>query len=166
MRWIDGLVGGLVAGLTSMVFFVLVGVVWLHETTCGDFFLQATRLFPSLRGAPASPQMTVLGSILYLALAALLGLVYGLLAHSRPSMRRLPTSLYWGTFYGIAVWLLLHDVLVIWTGVVDIQPLWEGLVGCVLFGLVLSEVSAVAARRVALNSQNLESLALPSMPPG
>ncbi|MGD1065294.1 MAG: hypothetical protein ABR975_00570 [Vulcanimicrobiaceae bacterium] len=155
VRWIDGLVGGLVAGVVTMVFFTVVAVAWLGETTINDFFAQPARLFPQLRGAAPSVALTLVGIVLYLGLSVLLGAVYGRLAGTRPSMRRLPTSLFWGTLYGIGVWLLVHDVFVPWTGVVDVEPLWEGLVGCVLFGLVLSEMVAVAGRRAALVAQEL-----------
>ncbi|MGD0052358.1 MAG: hypothetical protein ABSD03_11165 [Vulcanimicrobiaceae bacterium] len=154
VRWIDGLIGGFVAGLTSMAFFTLVGVAWLHETTCGEFFAQTTRLVPALRDAAPSVPLTLLGAALYLALAVLLGLIYAGFAARTPSMHQLPASLVWGVVYGLAVWLLVNDVLVPATGVVSLQPLWEGLVGSIVaYGIVLSEVTAMAARRVAPTEQ-------------
>lgn len=155
MRWIDGLVGGLVAGVVSMVYFTVVAVAWLGEMSINEFFAQPARLIPQLRGTAPSVALTLVGVVLYLGLAVLLGLVYGRFSTTRPSTRRLPNSLFWGTFYGLATWLLVHDVFVPWTGVVDVEPLWEGLAGCVLFGLVLSEMVAVAGRRSALVAQEL-----------
>jgi hypothetical protein len=150
VRWIDGLLGGALAGVTSLVFFTLVGVAWLHDTTCEEFLTATTRLFPALRGVPPSVPLMVLGTVLYLALAALLGLVYALLARRLASMRRPPTSMVWGLVYGVAVWLLVNDVLVPAFGIVSYQPLWEGLVGCAIFyGVVLSEWTAFADRRAA-----------------
>jgi hypothetical protein len=165
VRWIDGLIGGFVAGLTSMAFFTLVGVAWLHETTYGEFFAQTTRLVPALRDASPSPLLTQLGAARNLALSVLLGLVYAGLAARTPSMQRLPTSLVWGIVYGVAVWLLVNEVLVPATGVVSVQPLWEGLVGSIVaYGIVLSEIAAVAARRVALSDQAVAGPP-PPMPP-
>jgi hypothetical protein len=155
VRWIDGLIGGLVAGVLTLVFFTVVAVAWLGEMTLNEFFAQPARLIPQLRGTPPSVALTLVGVLLYLGLSVLLGLVYGRFSATRPSTRRLPTSLLWGTLYGLATWLLVHDVFVPWTGVVDVEPLWEGLVGCVLFGLVLSEMVAVAGRRSALVAQEL-----------
>ncbi len=45
---------------------------------------------------------------------------------------------------------MINDVLVPLTGAVQAQPLWEGLVGTVIFyGVVLSEMTTVAHRREA-----------------
>src|SRR5580658_427710 len=166
VRWIDGLIGGFLAGLTSMAFFTLVGVAWLHETTYGEFFAQTTRLVPALRDASPSVPLSLLGAALYLALSVVLGLIYGGLAARAPSMRQLPTSLVWGLFYGLAVWLLVNDVLGPATGVVSYQPLWEGLVGSILtYGIVLSEFTAMAARRVEPSDQAPAGPPPPMPPP-
>jgi uncharacterized protein (DUF2062 family) len=56
----------------------------------------------------------------------------------------------WGLAYGLLVWFVLNDVLVPVLGAVNVQPLWEGLVGTVLFyGVVLSELTTLAHRREA-----------------
>ena len=65
-------------------------------------------------------------------------------------MWRAPASVLWGLAYGLFVWWILNDVVVPVTGVVNVQPLWEGLVGTVLFyGVVLSELTTLAHRREA-----------------
>jgi hypothetical protein len=148
VRWIDGFYGGLIAGVTSAVFYAVVTVAWLHEFTLGGFFAQPARALPPFHGAPDSWPLVGLGVVLYLLLAALFGMVYAVLSRRLPSMWRAPTSVLWGLFYGLLVWWLINDVLVPVTGALSEQPLWVGLVGTVLFyGVVLSELTTLAHRR-------------------
>ena len=150
VRWIDGLYGGLIAGVTSALFYAVVAVAWLHETTLGAFFGQIAQALPPFHAAPASAAMVVLGVVLYFALAAAFGIGYALLAKRLSSMWQAPTSVLWGLFYGLVVWWVLNDVLVPLTGALVVQPLWEGLVGTILgYGLVLSELTTMAHRRAA-----------------
>ena len=148
VRWIDGFYGGLLAGATSAGFYAVAGAAWLHDMTPGDFFALAAQALPPFRGAPASSALTGLGVVLYLLVAAGFGIVYALLARRLRSMWRAPSSVMWGVFYGLLVWWAINDVLVPVSGAVDLLPLWEGLVGTVVFyGVVLSEVMTMARRR-------------------
>ncbi len=150
VRWIDGFYGGLVAGGTSALFYAVVAVAWLHDITLGAFFAQVAQALPPFHGAPESLPLVVLGLVLYLLLAAAFGIAYATLARRLPSMWRAPTSVLWGLAYGLLVWWILNDVLVPIMGIANIQPLWEGLVGTVLFyGVVLSELTTLAHRREA-----------------
>ena len=150
VRWIDGLYGGLIAGVTSALFYAVVAVAWLHDTTLGAFFAQVAQALPPFHGAPASAALVALGVVLYFALAAAFGIVYALLARRISSMWQAPASVLWGLFYGLVVWWILNDVFVPLTGAVVVQPLWEGLVGTILgYGLVLSELTTMAHRRAA-----------------
>ncbi len=150
VRWIDGFYGGLIAGVTSAVFYAVVAVAWLHDTTLGAFFAQIAQALPPFHGAPASALLTALGAVLYFVLAAAFGTVYALLARRISSMWTAPTSVLWGLFYGLVVWWVLNDVLVPLTGALVVQPLWEGLVGTILcYGVVLSELTTMAHRRAA-----------------
>jgi hypothetical protein len=150
VRWVDGLTGGLVAGLTSAVFYAVVPVAWLHETTLGAFFAQLAQALPPLHGAPASAPIVALGFVLHVAVAVGFALAYVALARRLPSMWRAPTSVAWGLTYGVFVWWTLNDVVVPVTGALNVQPLWEGLVGTVVcYGLVLSELTTMAYRRRA-----------------
>ena len=150
VRWIDGFYGGLIAGGTSALFYAVVAVAWLHDITLGAFFAQIAQALPPLRAVPASVPLAVLGFVLSLLLAAAFGVAYATLARRLPSMWRAPTSVLWGLSYGLFVWWVVNDVLVPILGVVDVQPLWEGLVGTVLFyGVVLSELTTLAHRREA-----------------
>ncbi|MBV8368887.1 MAG: hypothetical protein JO036_08210 [Candidatus Eremiobacteraeota bacterium] len=150
VRWIDGLYGGLIAGVTSALFYAVVAVAWLHDTTLGAFFAQIAQALPPFHGAPASAALVALGVVLYFALAAAFGIEYALLAKRVSSMWQAPTSVLWGLLYGLVVWWVLNDVLVPLTGALVVQPLWEGLVGTILcYGLVLSELTTMAHRRAA-----------------
>ncbi len=150
VRWIDGFYGGLIAGGTSALFYAVVAVAWLRDMSLGGFFAQVARALPPFRGAPESVPLAGLGVVLYLLVAAALGIVYATLARRLPSMWRAPSSVMWGLAYGLLVWWILNDVLVPVTGIVNVQPLWEGLVGTVLFyGVVLSELTTLAHRREA-----------------
>ncbi|MDP9104875.1 MAG: hypothetical protein M3N49_02980 [Candidatus Eremiobacteraeota bacterium] len=150
VRWIDGFYGGLIAGGTSALFYAVVAVAWLHDVTFGVLFAQVAQALPPFRGAAESTPLVALGVVLYLVVAAAFGIAYASLACRLPSMWRAPTSVMWGLAYGLFVWWVLNDVLVPLTGVANVQPLWEGLVGTVFFyGVVLSELTTLAHRREA-----------------
>jgi hypothetical protein len=132
------------------LFYAVVAVAWLHDITLGAMFAQVAQALPPFHGAPESVPLAVLGLVLYLLTAAAFGIAYATHARRLPSMWRAPTSVLWGLAYGLLVWWILNDVLVPVTGVVNVQPLWEGLVGTVLFyGVVLSELTTLAHRREA-----------------
>jgi hypothetical protein len=148
VRWSDGLYGGLIAGLTSAIFYAVVAVAWFREATLGGFFAQPAQALPPFHGAPESALLATFGFVLYLLTAGFFGVVYALLARRLPSMWRAPTSVLWGIAYGAVVWWILNDVAVPASGAVNVQPLWQGLVGTVVFyGMVLSELTTVAHRR-------------------
>ncbi len=148
VRWFDGLYGGLIAGVTSAAFYAVVAVAWLRETTLAGFFAQVAQALPPFRGAPQAPLVVAFGVVLYLLLAAAFGIIYAALARRQKSMWRAPGSVIWGAAYGLLVWFVLNDILVPLTGAVDVQPIWEGMVGTVVFyGIVLSELTTMAYRR-------------------
>ncbi len=148
VRWIDGFYGGLIAGVASALFYAVVAVAWLHDTTLSGFFAQIAQALPPFHAAPPSVPLVGLGVVLFFVVAAGFGIVYALLARRLPSMWQAPTSVVWGVCYGLFVWWLLNDVFVPLTGAVDVLPLWEGLLGTVLFyGVVLSELTTLAHRR-------------------
>jgi hypothetical protein len=148
VRWIDGLYGGLIAGVTSALFYTVVAAAWLHDTTPTGFFARVAQGVPSLHSAPESLALAALGALAYAALAAAFGIAYAVLARRLPSMWQAPTSVLWGLFYGLLVWWAINDVLVPLSGAVVDLPLWEGLVGTVVFyGVVLSELTTLAHRR-------------------
>jgi hypothetical protein len=150
VRWIDGFYGGLIAGGTSALFYAVVAVAWVHDVSLGALFAQVAQALPPFRGAPASMPLALLGLVLYLVAAVAFGIAYATLARRLTSMWRAPTSVLWGLAYGLLVWWIFNDVVVPVTGVVNLQPLWEGLVGTVLFyGVVLSELTTLAHRREA-----------------
>ena len=150
VRWIDGFYGGLIAGVASAIFSAVVAVAWLHELTLDGFFAQPAQALPPFHAAPPSWALAGLGVVLYLALAVGFGILYALPARRLRSMWQAPTSVAWGLVYGLLVWWVINDVLVPVSGAVEVQPLWEGLVGTVLvYGVVLSEMTTVAHRREA-----------------
>lgn len=150
VRWNDGFYGGLIAGLTSAVFYALVAMAWLREVTFAEFFGEIAQGVPGLRGAPITVPLVAFGVVLYFALAASFGIAYAALARRLSTMWQAPTSVLWGIVYGAVVWWVLNDVVVPLTGATNIQPLWEGLVGTIVFyGIVLSELTTVAHRRAS-----------------
>ncbi|HYZ16633.1 MAG TPA: hypothetical protein VE591_09540 [Candidatus Acidoferrum sp.] len=150
VRWSDGLFGGLIAGVTSAFFYAVVAVAWLHETTLGAFFAQIAQALPPFHHAPEAPLLVALGVVLHLLVAGAFGILYTSLAANLRSMQRAPTSVLWGLCYGLVVWFVLNDVVVPLTEADNIQPLWEGLLGTMVFyGVVLSEYTTVVVRREA-----------------
>ena len=147
VRWSDGLYGGLLAGVTSAVFYTIVPIAWLHETSFAAFFAQIAQALPPLHAAPVAFPTVALGLVLHFLMAGAFGIVYAMLARRRPSMWQAPTSVLWGCSYGLVLWWFLNDVIVPVTGAQNVQPLWEGLLGTVLFyGVVLSEFTTLAHR--------------------
>jgi uncharacterized membrane protein YagU involved in acid resistance len=150
VRWSEGLLGGLIAGVTSAGFFAVVAAAWPHETTVGEFFAQNAQALPPLRHLPVGPVTVMLGVVLHLALAIAFGITYASLAGRMRSMQKAPTSVLWGLSYGLVVWVVLNDVVVPLVDADVVQPLWEGLLGTMVFyGAVLSEFTTVAIRREA-----------------
>jgi hypothetical protein len=148
VRWIDGLYGGLIAGVTSALFYTVVAAAWLHDITAAGFFARVAQGLPALHSAPESLALAALGVLVYAVLAAAFGILYASLARRLSSMWQAPTSVLWGLFYGLLVWWAINDVLVPVSGAVMELPLWEGLVGTVLcYGVVLSELTTLAHRR-------------------
>jgi hypothetical protein len=150
VRWSEGLVGGLIAGVTSAVFFAVVAAAWLHEMTVSALFAQVAQALPPLRRAPEGPLTVALGVLLHLLVAVAFGILYASLAARLRSMQKAPTSVLWGLSYGLLVWVVLNDIVVPLTDAANVQPLWEGLLGTMVFyGVVLSEFTTVAIRREA-----------------
>ena len=150
VRWSDGLYGGLIAGLASAAFYAVVAVAWMHEASLAAFFAQPANALAPFHGAAPTAMLAWFGFVLYLLAAAFFGICYALLARRLTSMWQAPTSVLWGLGYGLLVWFVLNDGVVPMTGATNVQPLWEGLVGTVLFyGVVLSELTTVAHRRAA-----------------
>ncbi len=148
VRWFDGLYGGLLAGVTSAVFYTVVPVAWLHETTFAAFFAQIAQALPPFHNAPVAPPIVALGLVIHFLTAGVFGMVYTAVARHQRSMWQAPTSVLWGTSYGLLLWWFLNDFVVPVTGATNVQPLWEGLVGTVLcFGIVLSEYTTIIHRR-------------------
>jgi hypothetical protein len=150
VRWSDGLFGGLIAGVTSALFYAVVAVAWLHETTLGAFFAQIALALPPFHHAAEAPLLVALGVVLHLLVAGAFGIVYTSVAAKLRSMQQAPTSVLWGLSYGLVVWFVLNDLVVPLAAAENVQPLWEGLLGTMVFyGVVLSEYTTVVVRREA-----------------
>ena len=151
VRWYDGLYGGLVAGFTVALFYALVAISWLHETTLGGFFAQiASGAIHT--GAPLDRNAWAIacGVGLHFLSAAGFGIGYALAAGRIRSMVRPPFSVLWGLAYGLAVWFTINDLLVPLLGIASTQPLWEGLIADTIFyGIVISEFITVVNGRKA-----------------
>jgi uncharacterized membrane protein YagU involved in acid resistance len=90
----------------------------------------------------------LVGLVIYFIAAAIFGILYGLVAANFKPMWKAPTSAMCGLTYGFVMYFVLEDVLVPVLGVESYLPLWEGLVGNVLFhGIVISEYITIAFRR-------------------
>jgi hypothetical protein len=148
VRWSDGLYGGLIAGLVSALFFLFVGVAITHEPLLGDYFVRfAVGIFGSR--IESLPLLGLLfGLLLHLLSAAIFGIFYaGIAARFKPSWTA-PTSVLCGLGYGLFTYFIVEDVAVPILRVVSYTPLWEALLGNVLFhGVVISEYITIAHRR-------------------
>ncbi len=150
VRWVDGVSGGLAAGVTSAAFYAVASAAWVRDDTPVRVFAQIARAVPGLASAPDGWPEAALGLVLYLLGAAAFGGVYALIARRMRSMWQAPTSVLWGAAYGLLVWWLGADVLAPALGAVDMRPLWEGVAASVVFyGVVLSELTTLARRRAA-----------------
>jgi hypothetical protein len=148
VRWSDGLIGGLISGVISALFFIIVGQRIDHEPVMGDYFVRfANAVFGSHAGG-LGPFALLFGLFLYFVAAATFGILYGLVAAGFKPMWKAPTSVLCGIFYGFIMYFVVEDLFVPVLGVTSYQPLWEGLVGNVLFhGIVISEYITICFRR-------------------
>ncbi|GAC1591054.1 MAG: hypothetical protein NVS3B28_18550 [Candidatus Velthaea sp.] len=151
VRWYDGLYGGLVAGCAVAVFYALVALAWLHDASLGGFFAEiASGVIRTSAPLDRNAWAIACGVGLHFLGAAAFGIVYALAAERIRSMGRAPYSVLWGLMYGLVVWFAINDLLVPLLGVSSTQPLWEGLVGSILFyGVVISEFITVVKRSKA-----------------
>jgi hypothetical protein len=148
VRWSDGLVGGLIAGVISALFFIIVCQQFDHERVLGDYFVRFAMAVFGSRAAGLGPLALLFGIFLYFIAAAIFGILYGLVAANFKPMWKAPTSALCGITYGFVMYFVVEDVIVPVLGVSSYQPLWEGLVGNVLFhGIVISEYITIAFRR-------------------
>lgn len=145
-RWTTGLYGGVGAGVVLILFILIVRGALMHDTTLpGWFAFVASGLVGS---GPASKVAVAFGAGLYFLTAAISGIIYAFFARIVPALIRSPGSLIFGLLYGLCVWLVLANVVVPALGMTDTTPLWEALVGSmVFFGWPMAELIAVLAHR-------------------
>jgi hypothetical protein len=88
------------------------------------------------------------GLFLHFLSAAILGIFYAsIAARFKPSWTA-PTSVLCGLCYGFFMFFIAEDVAVPVMRVISYTPLWEALLGNVLFhGVVMSEYITIAHRR-------------------
>jgi hypothetical protein len=148
VRWSDGLYGGLIAGLVSALFFLFCGVAIIHEPVLGLYFVQfSVGIFGSR--IESLPIVGLLfGLFLHFLSAAVFGILYANIASRFKPSWTAPTSVLCGIAYGFFMYFVTEDVAVPILHVVSTTPLWEALVGNVLFhGVVISEYITIAHRR-------------------
>jgi len=150
VRWSDGLYGGLLAGTVVVVFYWLVDMLLLKDSTLPGFFAEIASGFLKAGATPENLWVVLFGVCLHYVLSALFGIVYATIARYVRAMWHAPTSVIFGLTYGLIVWFLINDVFVPVFGIVATQPLWLGLVANTIFyGFVISEFITVAQRAKA-----------------
>ncbi len=147
VHWSDGLYGGLIAGLVSALFFMLVGVTVDHGPAGAYFSQFAVGIFGD-RAEHLGFVTLLFGLFLHFLAAAVFGIIYALIAARFKPMWSAPTSVLCGFTYGLVMYFIAEDVTVPILHVISYTPAWEALVGNVLFhGLVLSEYITISHRR-------------------
>jgi hypothetical protein len=96
---VDGLFGGLGAGVVMAVYFVAAGLIG------GEGPIQVLSRFD-----PSTPASPLSGALIHLAVACVYGMVFGI-GHSYIRLARVPASLT-GLLYGVAL-LLLGELVVL-----------------------------------------------------
>jgi len=148
VRWSDGLYGGLIAGLVSALFFMAAGSVVGHEPVLGDYFVRfAVGVFgPRIESLPLLGLL--FGLFMHFLAAAFFGIFYAEMAARFKPAWTAPTSVLCGLTYGFFMFFITEDVAVPVMRVISYTPLWEALLGNVLFhGVVISEYITIAHRR-------------------
>ena len=147
VRWSDGLYGGLLAGAIVVVFYWLVDMLLLKDSTLSGFFAEIAAGFLRGNASPDNLWIVLFGVCLHFLLSAGFGIVYATIARFVPVMWHAPTSVVFGLFYGLIVWFVISDVLVPVFQIPTTQPLWVGLVANTIFyGFVISEFITIAQR--------------------
>ncbi|HEY5348571.1 MAG TPA: hypothetical protein VIJ64_02530 [Candidatus Lustribacter sp.] len=148
VRWSDGLYGGLIAGLVSALFFLFVGGAIIHEPFLGGYFVRfSVGIFGSR--IESLPLLGLLfGLFFHFLSAAIFGIIYAAIAARFKPSWTAPTSVLCGLCYGLFMYFITEDVAVPVLRAVSYTPLWEALLGNVLFqGVVISEYITIAHRR-------------------
>jgi uncharacterized membrane protein YagU involved in acid resistance len=147
VRWSDGLFGGLIAGLVSALFFLIAGTVVDHGPA-GDYFARfAVGVFGD-RAEHLGVITLLFGLFLHFLFAAVFGIFYAAMAARFKPMWSAPTSVLCGITYGFFIYFVTEDVAVPVLHVISYTPMWEAIVGSVLFhGMILSEYITIAHRR-------------------
>jgi hypothetical protein len=146
VRWIDGLYGGLIAGMVSAIFYFIAGLT--GRGAFGDYFVRSTAAIFGPRAESIGIVAVLFGLFVHLVAAAAFGLVYAAIAARFKPMWKAPSSVVCGICYGLFMYFVAEDVLVPIFRVVSYTPAWEALVGSVLFtGVVLAEYITISFRR-------------------
>lgn len=137
---IGGMLGGAMMAMWSMI------VLWL---TGAGFWTPLNLIAHTLwRGAPLDATFSwgalVLGMVVHLMMAILLGVVFSVAAARYPASRT--TLLGAGMVYGVVVWLLLQYVLwpLVDAAAAQAFTAWVFAVGHLLYGMVTAMVVAPA----------------------
>ena len=147
VRLLDGVYGGLIAGFIAAIFFLIAGNSIDHQPVFGDYFVRfATPVLGRFAGNV--PLALVVGLLLHFIAAVFFGVLYAGIAGRVKAMWSAPTSVVCGVTYGLVMYFVAEDLVVPILGVTSVTPLWEGLVGNVVFhGIILSEFITIAHRR-------------------
>ena len=148
VRWSDGLYGGLIAGLVSAVFFLLVGSVVDHNPVLGQYFVEYAVGVFGARIESLPILALCFGLFLHFLSAMIFGIIYANFASRFKPAWSAPTSVLCGIVYGLLMLYIAEYVAVPMMRVVSTTAFWEALVGNVIFhGLILSEYITIAHRR-------------------
>jgi hypothetical protein len=147
VRWSDGLYGGMIAGLVSAIFFLIVGSTVEHGAF-GEYFSRFSAAIFGARIESLPVVAFLFGLFLHFFAAAIFGIFYAAIAARFKPTWKAPTSVLCGITYGFVMYFIAEDVAVPVLRVLSVTPTWEAIVGNVVFhGLILSEYITIAHRR-------------------
>lgn len=128
---VDGLLGGILAGLVMAIALLLLGLV------SGESMLEILKRFdPSSTGTP------LVGALLHLAISGIYGIVYGILCwmfiRRWLASRSLWVNILAGGIYGLGLWLIAQVAVLPLSGsALSGFPAWQFFLAHLLFGGVL-----------------------------
>jgi len=148
VSWVDGLYGGLFAGMIHAGFWIVVDALVLHDMTVSEVFTAiAAPILGSTSSALGMPAV-ILGVCLHFMTAITFGFIYAWFAARIRLMTIVPFSGLFGITYGLFVYYVMTFLVIPILHVNNVERWWAAIIGHTLcYGFSLSEFITTAHKK-------------------